>query len=142
MVEIRVAMFGKEEEAQSVNVTLPSCEFVCVFICTCISMCVFVKYIVCGASISKVIQCCCSSQPANFLFSNLHTYTQHTPDNTAFTRELSVETSLYDDGTVREAEITFTVSGRAIFVFVHQYLVIHLSSRLMCVSFRVQCISW
>ena len=31
LVEIRVAVFGEEEEAQSVNVTLPSCELVCVF---------------------------------------------------------------------------------------------------------------
>ena len=78
LVEIRVAMFGEEEEAQSVNVTLPSCELVWVFIYTCVSMCLFVKCIVCGANISKVLQCCCSSQPANFLFSNSCTHTHNT----------------------------------------------------------------
>ena len=31
-------------------------------------------------------------------------------DTTSFSKEVHVETSLYDDGTVREAEITFTVS--------------------------------
>ena len=31
-------------------------------------------------------------------------------DATGFTRKVQVETSLYDDGTVREVEITFTVS--------------------------------
>ena len=31
-------------------------------------------------------------------------------DATDFTRKVQVETSLYDDGTVREVEITFTVS--------------------------------
>ena len=29
-VEIRVAVYGEEEEGVSVNATLPSCEFVCV----------------------------------------------------------------------------------------------------------------
>ena len=37
------------------------------------------------------------------------THTNYHTDRTTFTNELSVETSLYDDGTIREAEITFTV---------------------------------
>ena len=118
-------MFGEEEEAQSVNVTLPSCELVCVFIYTCFSMCVFVcvkaqVYCVWGQHIESPSVLLLFTACQFSILRLLHTYTQHTLDNTAFAKELSVETSLYDDGTVREAELTFTVSGTAIFVHQHK----------------------